>query len=196
MNFSLARFVSFIFNPLLILTVLPYFLVYKSTNNVNSALLWTVYTAVFLFAIAVFIFVGVRRKIFTDWDVSVRKQRPVLFSFFLILGVIYLLGLFLFQAPRILFIVTTSLLVGVLVVSAINIKIKASLHVATVAALILGIVLGLGGYYIFLLLVVPLVGWSRVKLKRHSVSETVVGGVVGSLLLLGIYAFFEVFLQK
>lgn len=195
MNFSLARFVSFVFNPLIILTFLPFFLVYKSTNNLNTALLWSVYTCVFLSVIAVFIFLGVRRKIFSDWDVSVRSQRPMLFSFFLILGSIYLLGLFLFHAPRILFIVTISMLIGVLIVSAINRRIKASLHVAIVSALILGVVLGLGGYYIFLLLLVPLVGWSRVKMKRHTLSETMVGGIVGSLLLLGIYGFFEAFIQ-
>lgn len=194
-SFSFARFISFVFNPLIILILLPFFLVYKSTSEISSALVWTGYTGIFLSAIAVFIFLGVRRKVFSDWDVSVRAQRPLLFTFFIILGILYLLGLFLFQAPRILFIVTVSMLFGVLIVSAINMRIKASIHVATVAALILGAVLGFGGYYSFLLIFVPLVGWSRVKIKRHTVSETIVGGIVGSLLLLGIYGFFQAFLR-
>lgn len=193
-KFSFARLISFVFNPLLILIFLPFILVYKSTANLNSSLLWTGYTLIFLSSIAIFIFFGVRRKIFSDWDVSVRSQRPLLFLFFLILGVLYMLGLFLFQAPRILFIVLISMLIGVLIVSAINIKIKASIHVATVAALILGMVLGYGQYYSFLLLIIPLVAWARVKIKRHTVSETIVGGIVGSLLLLGIYGFFQAFL--
>ncbi len=196
MKIKVAQLMSAIFNPLLILVFLPFFLVYKSTNNINAAFSWTGYTFMFLFAIAIFVLWAVRKKIFTNADVSVRSQRPLLFTVSLIIGLVYLLGLIVFHAPRILFVMNISMMIGILVVSAVNIKIKASIHVATVSALILGLALGFGGYYLLLLLFVPIMGWARVKLKRHTVSETVVGGVVGSLLLLGIYAFYEIFLNK
>lgn len=99
------------------------------------------------------------------------------------------------HAPRVLFVMAVSLMFGVLVARIVNVRIKASLHVATVAALIIGVVLGFGGSYVFLLPIIPLVGWSRVKLRRHTISETVTGGVVGSLLLLFIYGFYEIFLK-
>lgn len=195
MNSAFARFISFVFNPLFILIILPFVLVYKSTGNSNAALWWTNYTFIFLLAIAVFIYHGVRKKIFTDWDVSKREQRHHLFSFFIILGLIYLFGLFVFSAPRILFIVIIGMLIGVLIVNLINRRIKASMHVATLSALILGAVIGFGINYVWLLLLIPLVGWARVKIKRHTVSEIVVGGIVGSLLLLGIYGFYEALLK-
>ena len=195
MNLRLAAFISYVFNPLLILVLLPFILVYESTRDLQISLFWTGYTFIFLWAIVVFILYGVKKKIFTNIDVSNRHQRPILFIFLLSIAVLYLAGLFIMRAPRILFIVTVSLILGIMLVSIINTKIKASLHVATVAALILGLVIGYGGYYFLLLFFVPLVGWSRVKLNRHTVSETVTGGVVGSLLLLGIYTVFEAFLK-
>lgn len=196
MNLRIARLVSFIFNPLLVLIFLPLFLVYKSTNNLNLALFWTGYSLLFILAIAIFILIGVRKKIFSNWDVSVRNQRPLLFSVFLILGIIYLLGLVLMNAPYVLFVVIIGLLSGIVLVSVINTKIKVSLHVATISALILGLVLGYGGYFSILLLIIPLVGWSRIKIDRHTLAEVISGWITGSLLLLGTYGVFKVFLHK
>lgn len=195
MSLKLAAFISYIFNPLLILVFLPFVLVYKSTNDTQTSLFWAGYTFMFLWAIGVFVLYGVKKRFFSDIDVSTRSQRPILFYFLLFIAGVYLLGLFLIHGPRILFIVTISLIFGILIVSAINTKIKASLHVATIAALLLGLAIGYGGYYLSLLFLVPIVAWARVKIKRHTVSETVVGGVVGSLLLLGIYGFFRAFLD-
>ena len=186
-----AKFISFVFNPLFILIFLPYVLVYQSTGDQASSFWWTGYTFIFLLAIAIFIYRGIRKKIFTDWDVSRRDQRPYLFSFFLILGLVYLLGLLIFQAPRILFVVIIGMLAGVITVNLINKKIKASMHVATLTALVSGIVLRFGGYYLMLLFLIPLVGWSRIKVKRHSVSEVVMGAVIGGLLLFAIYTFYQ-----
>lgn len=195
MKISIARVISLLFNPFLILIFLPFFLVYKSSSNINTSIFWTSYSFIFLLVIAQIVLYYVRRKVFSDLDVSVRTQRPLLFKILFIAGIIYISGLYILHAPRVLYVMVFSLLFGVLVANAINIKIKASLHVATVSALILGLVLGLGADFTFLLLLIPIVGWSRVKLKRHTVSETVVGGVVGSLLLLFIYAFYEIFLN-
>ena len=191
-----ARFISFIFNPLLVLILLPFFLVYKTTNNLNSAIFWTVYSLFFIFAIAIFILVGVRNKIFANWDVSVRSQRPLLFSAFLLFGIIYLLGLYILKAPFILFVVILSLISGVILVSTINIKIKVSIHVATISALILGVILGFGASFAFLLIIIPLVGWSRIRIDRHTLSEVIVGWITGSLLLLGTYGIFKFILNK
>lgn len=193
MKLFLARIISLVFNPFLILVFLPFFLVLKSSENVSTSIYWAAYSSIFLIGLGLVVFYMVKKGIFTDLDVSLRKQRPRLFNIIFGVAFLYLLGLYIFHAPRILFAMIFSLIFGVLVAKIINVRIKASLHVATVSALILGLVLGFGVRFIFLLLLIPLIGWSRVKLKRHTVSEVVTGGVVGSLLLLFLYAFFEIF---
>ncbi len=51
MKNSLARFLSFVLNPLVVLVFLPYFLVYKSIGDTHAAIAWTGYTFIFLFGI-------------------------------------------------------------------------------------------------------------------------------------------------
>lgn len=190
-----ATFISVLFNPFSILIFLPLFLVYKSSGSIPVSISWTAFSFIFLLAIGQVVLYLVQKGVFTNLDVSVRKQRPLLFNILIIAGIIYISFLYIMHAPRVLFVMAVSLMFGVLVARIVNVRIKASLHVATVAALIIGVVLGFGGSYVFLLPIIPLVGWSRVKLRRHTISETVTGGVVGSLLLLFIYGFYEIFLK-
>lgn len=190
-----ASFISVLFNPFLILVFLPFVLVYNATASVSASIGWTAFSFIFLLTLAQIVLYLVRKGVFTNLDVSVRQQRPLLFNILVVTGIVYIIFLYILHAPRVLYVMIVSLLFGVLVARIVNVRIKASLHVATVAALILGVVLGYGAKYVFLLPLIPLVAWARVKLKRHTVSETVTGGVVGSLLLLFIYGFYEVFLK-
>jgi membrane-associated phospholipid phosphatase len=193
MRLPLAHLISFILNPLFILIFLPLFLVYKSTNNIYQALSWTVYTLLFLMATGLFVSYGVWKGFFTDLDASRREQRPILYLFAVCLGIVYIIGLFIFQAPIILKIMAIGMLVGIIIASIVNTKIKASIHTATLSGLILGLVLGYGGYFILLFLMIPLMGQSRISLNKHTFREIVAGWILGSLISLFIYAFIKVF---
>lgn len=190
---SIAQIISFLFNPVLLLVFVPLFLVYKTTDNVITAMAWTGYTMIFLLAMTFFIIYGVHKKIFSDMDVSKRAQRPLLFAVSLILSLMYLFGLYFLDGPMILFIVIFGIIIGIFVVSLVNIRIKASIHVATTAALIVALSVVYSGYYLLLLLVIPLVAWARVRINRHTLQETIVGGALGILLSLGIYTLIRIF---
>lgn len=183
----LARIISFISNPVFIFIALPFFLVYKTTHDTAIALNWTIYTLVFLSIFVIFVLIGVKRKLFSDIDVSRREQRPILYFIGSVLTVLYLSTLFLLQAPRILFITTFGIMLGILIASLINMKIKASVHVAAISGLLTSLSIIYKGYYLFLLLLIFIIGWSRVKIKRHTVPEVVIGGILGSLLSLIMY---------
>jgi hypothetical protein len=185
---SLAKIISFILNPLIVIIFLPFFLVYKETHDLSGALHWTYYTMFFLAAIAGIVLFAVKKKIFTDMDVSKREQRPLLFDIALLFGVTYLTCLVLLQAPYLLLLVTSGILGGIIVVSIINTKIKASIHVATMTALALTVAIGYGGYFYLLLLLIPLLIWARVKTKRHTMAEAITGSVVGAFLSLAVYS--------
>lgn len=185
---AFAKFISFILNPILVLLFVPFALIYSNTGDLYIASMWTFYTAFFLLAITVFILYCVQRKIFTDMDVSKKEQRPLLFLVSIISALLYLSGLFLFHGPFILFVIAFGIIFGIFVASIINTKIKASIHVATVSALIFAVAMTYDGYYRLLLLLIPLVAWARVRIKRHTRSETIVGGALGIILALLIYS--------
>ncbi|MBA3724770.1 MAG: hypothetical protein H0W89_07895 [Candidatus Levybacteria bacterium] len=193
MKSSLARFISFIFNPIILLIFVPLFLLYKVDDDLTYALTWTAYTFFFLLAMTLFIKYMVSRGVFTNMDVSKREQRPLLFGMSMVLITFYLGGLFLLDGPRILIIITIGIMIGIILSSIINTRLKASMHVATISALIFALAIVYNGYYLLSLFLIPLVAWARLKIKRHTLPETVVGGLLGILLSLCIYGLVKTF---
>lgn len=183
----LAAIISFIFNPIFLLVLLPTFVLYKAPEDMELATVWTLYTFAFLVFISCFLWYGVRKKLFTDFDVSKKEQRPLFFLVSFIMIVVYLGGILLFSGPSILAVIAVCLLVGIVFVSAINTRIKASMHLATLSAMVVPFVVVNKGWSVILLSLIPIVAWSRVELKRHSRREVVVGSIVGTVLSLCIY---------
>lgn len=183
----LARLISLITNPIFILITVPFYLVYKTTKDTSLAWNWTMYTMVFISVFVIFVLYGVRNKIFSDIDVSNGKQRPILYFIGALLSVLYLFSLFILQGPMILFITTFGIILGILLAGLINMKVKASMHVAAFSGLISSLSIVYRGYYLLLLFLIPVIAWSRVKIKRHTVPEVIIGGTLGSLLSLIMY---------
>ena len=95
--------------------------------------------------------------------------------------------IFWFGGPRILLIGLGALLFGIFLAEIINKKIKASIHLAVFVSF--GIIAGIlyGGIFWLFLILAPVVAWSRVKLKRHILPETIAGTVLGASLVIGSY---------
>ena len=188
---SLAQVISFLFNPVLLLVFVPLLLVYKTTGDVVLALAWTGYTMIFLLAMTFFVIYGVHKNFFTDLDVSKRTQRPLLFIVSIFMTFIYLWGLSFLNGPKILFFVTLGFIVSILLIAVINTRLKVSFHVATVSALLFSMAIIYQGYYYLSLLLIPTVAWARLRIKRHTLSETIVGACFGILLSCGMYILFH-----
>lgn len=184
---SLAQIISFLFNPVMLLIFMPLMVVYKTTGDIILAFAWTVYTMIFLIAISFYVIYGVHKKIFTDMDVSKRTQRPLLFTIGFVMSIMYLLGLLFLNGPKILIIVSCGFIFSILLLALINFRLKVSIHVATVSALFFALAISYQGYYYLTLLLIPIVAWSRLKINRHTLPETIVGACFGILLSLGMY---------
>lgn len=186
-TYKIARLISTISNPLLLLLFVPFVLVYKTSHKIYDAMTWSVYSWGFLFTVALLIIYAVKKKVFTDLDVSRREQRPKLYVACGVFSILYLSGLYLLNGPRILMLTIIGIIAGLGLMGAVNTQIKASVHVATVASLTMALVIAYGGFYILLLLLIPLIAWSRVKIKRHTVPEALAGTVMGFLLTVLMY---------
>lgn len=186
-SLSIARIISIVSNPIFILIGLPYFLVLRSMRDAQTAWYWSMYTWVFLIAFVLVVLIGIRKKLFSNIDVSDREERPVLYFTGGMLSLLYLYGLFLLQGPVILFVTIIGIMFGILIGGLINSRIKVSVHVSAVSALLTAVSVVYKGYYVLFLLSIPIVCWSRVKIQRHTSAEVVVGAVLGSLLSLIVY---------
>jgi hypothetical protein len=195
MKVTLAKIISYVLNPLTVTVLAPFVLVYRTTYDINLAFAWTMYTVVFILFLGLFVYAGVRKKVFTDLDVSKREQRPLLFFVSLLFCASYLVSVILLRAPFILAIFAMSVIVGISFAYVINTKIKASMHVAVITAFTIPVAASFRNSYFLLLLLIPLVGWARLKTKRHTLPEVLMGGAVGGILSLSIYLGVKAFIE-
>lgn len=182
-----AKAVSFFLGPLFMLFPVPFILVSKFANDYYYALKWTVFSYSFIIVVAIFVMIGVLLGFFSNFDVSKREQRPLLFSFSAFITLCYLLSLIIFDGPRILFLALFTIILGLIVLVVVNIKIKASIHLATATSVILLTIIAYRGYFLFLLPLIPILAWARIKTKEHTLSETVIGIILGVVLTVIVY---------
>lgn len=193
-NFS-AQIISIIFHPAVISVVTPFVLFFLIEHKISYSLFWFFYPLFFIALVILFTLYGMRRKMFSDFDVTNRAERKPLYLFVIILSVIYLILLFLFGGPKSFMALGLGVLIGAVIFEMINRRLKASVHVAAVAAFMCTLALLYGGFYLLLPLLIPLIAWSRIHMKRHTFSEAVTGGTVGIFLTVTIYLVIEYILH-
>ena len=181
-----ARVISFVTNPIFILFPIPYLLIFRFGYGHLLAFKWTLFSLIFLVLAGIFVIYEVKNKVFSDMDVSKREQRPLLFAVIAGITAIYLISLFYLRAPLVLFVSVWGIMLGIVLATLINTRIKASLHVCSITAVCLTIV---RLYYLpfLILLIIPIVAWSRIKIKRHSVPEVIAGFFLGIILTVFMY---------
>jgi hypothetical protein len=182
-----AKTISFLLGPVFILFPVPFILVSRFNQDFYYALRWAVFSYAFLLVIAAFVFLGVLFGFFTNFDVSKREQRPLLFAFSAFIMLCYLISLVLLEGPRILFLALFSIILGLITIVIINKWIKVSIHLATATSVILLAVVVYGGYFYLFFGLIPLLAWSRIKMKEHTLLETIIGSILGVVLTSIIY---------
>lgn len=187
MSKNIARIVSILLSPPIILLPAPFILVFKKTHDLMTSLKWTGLSDVFLLAMITFVIFGTYKGFFSNFDVSIRTERPKLFLAGAIVGILYLSTLTLLSAPRVLTILVLGILLGVIIIGILSRWFKTSIHTATISSFSLSMVILFGINYLPVFLLIPLVAWARVKLKKHTPAEVLVGGFLGLTLTIIVY---------
>jgi hypothetical protein len=177
---ALARALTNALNPFFIFTVL-YAFVALAEAGFSRAVLYLALELLAAAAVAGYVLLMRRRSRVEDFWISARAERltPALF---LLAAFVALLGaLALLDVPRELFLLTLSMGLASATVALITQVWKASAH-CTVAghAAAAGLLL-LGPLGIIFLLALPLVVWSRVVLKAHTLPQAFAGAAVGAV---------------
>ena len=126
----------------------------------------------------------VRRGKVADLDLHLREQRygpfvVTLTGAALAWGVLTLGG-----APQVLRLLAAATGVQTLVVFLITLRWKISVHTSTAAGMTVLVWSVIGKAAAPLVITIPLIAWSRVKLRRHTFWQTVAGIVLGCLIFL------------
>jgi membrane-associated phospholipid phosphatase len=127
----------------------------------------------------------VRRGLVTDLDVQLRQQRIKPMIFTIVCAGLAWLVLVLGAAPQPMVVLAGALWVQAVVTLAITLRWKVSVH-CTAAAGTATVVWFLMGMPLPLLVGVPLIAWSRVRLRRHTLAQTIAGTLLGLAVFLPI----------
>lgn len=182
-----AQTISFVFHPSFIAILATFLIVFKNSQSVLISLEWATIAALFACAVFVFEYYGVKKGYFSNFDVPRRKQRAPLFTFIIVSLLFFIFTLIVLRGPMQLVIGASCLTVSILIVSIVNLRIKASVHVAGITAFFLSMGIIYGGFVYLGIILIPILAWSRVKIHRHTIPEVLVGGGLGIFLTLFSY---------
>ncbi|MEW2384100.1 phosphatase PAP2 family protein [Micromonospora sp. NPDC047707] len=168
--------------PAILVSVLTVTVAWHSARGGLDGLAWGLLATVFVSGIPfAYIVGGVRRGRLTDHHVGVREQRrvPLLFGLGSVAAGLALLAVL--GAPRPVLGLAAAGLVGLVVAAAVSHWWKMSIHSAVAAGTVVVLVLTFGARLLVAAPLLALVGWSRVRLRDHTVPQVVAGGAFGAL---------------
>ena len=187
----LAKWLSRVFHPFVLSVIALGLSVYLETGSWAQAALWSVIClAAFLLPFAVFVGVMVFAGRYSDLDVSIREQRHGLYIVAGV-GLVLLVAIFtLGNAPLIGRTAAYAAVICTVVAAVVNRFSKISVHamVAAGVAVVLFYLSALAG----VVLAVPaaLVGWSRVRLKRHTWFQVITGWSTAAACVIAVFQLF------
>lgn len=184
----IAQIISAALNPLVVVIIMSFILIYEDTKDIVISLQWGFITLIFILTLSVLIWILVKRKIFSNFDVSLQYQRPRLFLLEFTAALIYLATIYFLHSPVILLVQVLNIMLILIVLFIVNRFIKASGHIAIFSSLVTMLAFVSGAFYLPAFVLVGALGWSRIKLKRHSFKEVLVGGIIGVLVTVFLFS--------
>ena len=176
---KLAKFISIILNPIFAGTALLFYLIFfKEKLDIYQL----GFITFLIFVPIVFIVYLLRRKIVKDLDISdVHKRKYFYFPTFGFL-LITLPLLYILRIPTSITLFEIGFTIWIFCWAIISLFYKISGHTGG-ASFVYGLAYFLiGGKLWFYILLLIILAWSRVKLKQHTVLQTILGTILGFLI--------------
>ncbi len=190
---DLARILSTIFNPFL--TALALFVILADVSAKDTVDFWRL-----LFLSTFFTSIGPMLYVFwlystdriSDLDMSVRHEREVVFSTFIIFYLVGAAALWLAHAPRLLVAAMLGYFASTLIVGYITRYWKISTHALGITAPLVALTMLYGRQPLPFLVLIPMVCWARVYLKAHTVAQVLAGAGLATVTTMLFFSLFHV----
>lgn len=186
-----AEIISWLFFPPLVATVFFAFLIFWYSQDLSQGLQWLVFVSPFLIFIPlVFFALSYKLHWISDVDLTKRSERPAFLIVFTISLAIASLIMYLLRAPEKFVIYIFSGLIMVVLASIITFYWKISFHTMVTTSVVSAIVIigGLRFWPFFLLL--PIIAWARIVLKKHSTYQVIGGSLLSVAITWSVFALF------
>ncbi len=193
-NEAVARWISHVISPHIVGVVITAVLSLQYSDDPLEVFLWLALLIPFIvIPPLLYLFWLVRHGMIEDIYMPRRETRvrPLIV---LLLWLTVCLGLIRYwQAPQIVEAIMWVTLVLVGILSLVTLFWKISFHGASISAAAMATLMIAGSHTWPVVLLVPLVGWSRIRLERHTPRQVIYGSVVGAVI--GLVAVYGVLLR-
>jgi membrane-associated phospholipid phosphatase len=173
---DLARILSTVFNPFL--TALALFLILADIGAKGTLDFWRLFfisTFFTSFGPMLYIFWLYANDHISDLEMSVRAEREMILTAFVVFDLFGAAALWLVHAPRLMIAAMLGYLVSTLIVQYITRYWKISTHAIGITAPLTALTLIYGRQPLPFMPLIPMVCWARVYLKAHTVMQVLAG---------------------
>lgn len=177
-----ARLISIVFSPPLMIVAA----VCLAAGSLGTAAAWqwaAQYLLVALMLPLIFIAWQFRRGRITSLEMHMRSERVQPYLVTLVCGLVAWLWLRLGMAPALLTVLAGISVMQVALMLAVTLFWKISAHSASLAGMVMLALSLFGAVALPLVVAVPVVGWARVHLRRHSLMQVIAGALLGASLM-------------
>lgn len=190
---DVARIFSTVCNPFL--TSLALFVILAGARSNGAPDFWILlFNSAFFTSIApmLFIFYLYATDRISDLDMSIRTERERVFIAFVVLYALGSLDLWLIRAPTIMTASMAGYAASLLIVQWITRYWKISTHALGITAPLVALTVLFGERPVPFYILIPLVGWSRVYLRAHTLLQVVAGTLLAAVNTLLFFRIFHV----
>ncbi|HEY4754938.1 MAG TPA: hypothetical protein VIH28_02675 [Ignavibacteriaceae bacterium] len=177
---KIARIISTIFIPPTFSMVSFIFLALRFETNTNQKIYVILIAMVFAFILQIASFIYFyKKKLISDIDAKTKEERTLPYLLSIVIFIIGFILLLICSASNISIAFWFCYISNTFLVIFINRYLKISIHAMGVSGPLALFSFILGFIVLLFLPILIAVGWSRIKLKCHSLTEVVVGAVLG-----------------
>jgi len=178
-----AKIISFVFDGSFI--SIPIFIIICMivVDDVMAALSWALLCLLFGMILPfLYIFFLYRKNKIYDIHIPEKSNRmkPLLFT--LLSYISGLIVLYMLKAPIFLKVIFILTIISTSILTAITYYWKISLHTSWITFIVITFNVLIGPWMLLLLPLIPIIGWARVKARRHTTPQVLLGAGISSII--------------
>ena len=183
-----AKALSYIFDGTIISIPMLVIICLTIVDNTTKALGWAFLCLTFAMIIPyLYIHILLRKKVIRDLHISNKEDRIKPLIITIISNIIGFSILYILKAPLFLEAMFLIVIISTIIFGIITYFWKVSAHTAWITFTVITFNILFGKWMLFLLPLIPMVGWARVKIKRHTVKQVISGSIISFITTFFIY---------
>lgn len=183
-----AKALSYIFDGTIISIPILIIICLVLVDNTTRALGWAVLCLTFAMIIPyLYIRILIRKKVLDDLHISNKEDRIKPLIITIISNTVGFSILYILKAPLFLKAMFLIVIISTIIFGIITYFWKVSAHTAWITFMVITFNILFGKWMLFLLPLIPMVGWARVKIKRHTVKQVISGSIISFITTFFVY---------